>query len=278
MSSDGDFHLTLPSNTITHIFDDKNTSSNYEIPLPTPIEFGEATCEVALTAILFPHTWYNIPEEMRTLAFQWMLGREHGTDVAFRERKIRLGHYETPELLVRAIDSSKPKEFHGSIFVIPVNNLVHVSMPSCHGLWVDKRLALLLRFRSTLSLNQPLIREKHQFVVFDHLRRKQAKIYRAKNMCDPDPSMHVIYIYCSVIKENLVGAQYSPLLRVVPTNGRHGRIIHVSFDNPQYIEVTYDRISSIKLTLCNDQGEPIKFTAGKTICRLHFRPKYRSLR
>ena len=75
-------------------------------------------------------------------------------------------------------------------------------------------------------------------------------------MCDPDPTMHVVYIYCSVIKENLVGTQYLPLLRVVATNGRHGRMIHVAFDNPQYIQVAYDRISSIKLTLCNDQGNP----------------------
>ena len=89
-----------------------------------------------------------------------------------------------------------------------------------------KRLALLLGFRSTLSHNQPLIREKHQFLMFDHLRRKRAKIYRAKNMSDPDPMMHADYVYCSVIKENLVGAQYLPLLQVVPTNGRHGRIIY----------------------------------------------------
>ena len=160
MALGGDFHLTLPSNTITHIFDDQNTSSNYEIPLPTPIEFGEATFEVALTEILFPLTWYNIPDDMRTIAFQWIIGGEHRTDFAFRERKIPLGHYKTPELLIRAIDSSKPKEFHGSIFVNPVNNLVHVSMPSWHGMCMDIRLALLLGFQSTLSHNQPLIRGK----------------------------------------------------------------------------------------------------------------------
>ena len=97
-------------------------------------------------------------------------------------------------------------------------------------------------------------------------------------MCDPDQTMHAVYVYCSVIKESLVGTQFMPLLRVVPMVGSHGRMIHVSFDNPQYIEVAFDRISSIKLTLCNDQGEPIKFTAGRTVCRLHFRPKYHPLR
>ena len=143
--------------------------------------------------------------------------------------------------------------------------------------WI-KDLALLLGFRSSLSHNQHLIHEKNQLLVFHHLRRKQVKIYRAKNMCDPDPTMHADYVYCSVVQENLVGGQFLPLLRVVPTSGRHGRIIHVAFDSPQCIEVAYDRISSIKWTLCNDQGEPIKFTAGKNICRLHFRPKYRPLR
>ena len=146
MTSCVDFHLTLPSNTITHIFDDKNTSWNYKIPLPMLTEFGEATFEAALTEILFPHTRYNIPDEMRSIAFQWMLGGEHVTDVAFRERKIPLGHYETPELLVRAIDTSKPREFHRSIYVNPENNLVHVSMPSWIGMWMGKNLVLLLGF------------------------------------------------------------------------------------------------------------------------------------
>ena len=111
MSSDGDLHVTLPSNTITHIFDDKNNSSNFEIPLPTPFEFGETRFEVALTKIQFPHTWYNIPEEMRTIVFQWMRGGEHGVTVVNRERKHPLGHYATPELLVGAIDSEKPKDY-----------------------------------------------------------------------------------------------------------------------------------------------------------------------
>ena len=90
--------------------------------------------------------------------------------------------------------------------------------------------------------------------------------------------MHAVYVYCSVIKEGLVGMQFMRLLRVVPTVGSQGRMIHLSFDNPQHTKVEFNRISSIKLTLCNDWGEPIKFTAGKAVCRLHFRPKYRPLR
>ena len=138
--------------------------------------------------------------------------------------------------------------------------------------WI-KELALLLGFQSTLSRTSLLFVKKHQFVVFDHLRHKQVKIDRAKNMCDPDQSMHVVYVYCSVIKENLVGAQYLPLLRVVPINDRHGRIIHVSFDNPQYIEVAYDRISSIKLTLCNDQEDTHQVHGWQNYLSAAFPPK-----
>ena len=128
MSSGGDFHITLPSNTITHIFDEKNTSSNFEIPLPTPLDFGETTFEVALTEIQFPHTWYNIPEEMCTIAFQWMRGSEHRVTLVDRERKIPPGHYATPELLVGAIDSEKLKDYKGRIFINSVNNLVHIAV------------------------------------------------------------------------------------------------------------------------------------------------------
>ena len=146
MSSGGDFHITLPRNIITHIFDDKNTSSNFEIPLPTPLEFGETTFEVALTEIQFPHTWYNIPEEMRTIAFQWMRGGEHGVTVIARERKIPPRHYATPKLLVGAIDSEKPKDYKGGIFINTVNNLEHIAVARWQAFRLDKRLAPLLRF------------------------------------------------------------------------------------------------------------------------------------
>ena len=75
--------------------------------------------------------------------------------------------------------------------------------------------------------------------------------------------MHAVFVYCSVIRENLVGTKYMRLLRIVPTHEHRRKMIHVAFQNPQYVEVAFDRISSIRLTLCNDQVEPIKFTVGK---------------
>ena len=38
-------------------------------------------------------------------------------------------------------------------------------------------------------------------------------------MCDLDPTMHALYVNSSVIKKSLVGTQFMPLLRVVPTGG-----------------------------------------------------------
>ena len=68
---------------------------------------------MALAEILFPHTWHNTPEDMRSVAFQWMAGGQHGTDKGFKNRKIPLGFYGVAEELVDAIDSLKPRDFKG---------------------------------------------------------------------------------------------------------------------------------------------------------------------
>ncbi len=275
MSSSSGFQVTLPSNTQTSVFPN-NTTSDYEIPLLNPIDFGGVAFEVALTEIFLPHTWYNIPEEMRTVVFQWVPYGKDGRAKHTKEKKIPQGHYETAEELVNVIDSLKPQEFKGKIFLRPVNNLVHISMVGWQALFIEKRLAALLGFRENLDEQHLYVstkRVQEDYFAFDHTKTDHKQIYRAKYMCDTDPTMHAVFCYCSVIKESLVGVDYLPLLRLIPTTGQHGTMIHLTFDNPFYVDVAYDRISSIRLTLCNDQGEPIKFTAGKTICRLHFRPK-----
>ena len=265
----GDFHITLPSNVITDAFPN-NTSSDYEIPLPTAIDFGGSTYEVALAEIFFPHTWYNIPDTLRTVSFRW-IGRAAnvGLKKFSRDKEIPPGYYGTAQELVKALESLKPDDYKGRFSLNPVNNLVQITAVAWQEVWMDKRLAQILGFKVP-NTNEMLVK-------FVHSGSRDRTVHKAEFMCDPNPTSHAVFVYCSIIQESLLGMQYARLLRMVPTRGEHGKTLHFAFDKPLFVEIPYDRISSIRLTLCDDQGQAMKFTAGKTICRLHFRRKLQTL-
>ena len=77
-----DFYLVLPSNTSTGIFD-KNTTGEYELPLPRAFEFGDVKYELALKEVSFPHTWENVRSPFLQVTFgmggaAYPLEIEHG--------------------------------------------------------------------------------------------------------------------------------------------------------------------------------------------------------
>ena len=82
-----------------------------------------------------------------------------------------------------------------------------------------------------------------------------------------------LYMYSNIVKHTLVGNEYFPLLRIIDASGQHGSNVYKSFQNPFYMELKYDRIASIRISLCDDQGDIVKLTSGKVICILHFRRK-----
>lgn len=86
---------------------------------------------------------------------------------------------------------------------------------------------------------------------------------------DPDMNAHanMFYIYADMVEPQRVGDVVSPLLDVIPSHSYHRPTkIH-------YMPILYDRLSTIGVYIRNGRNEPIPFSKGKVIIKLHFRRK-----
>ena len=83
-----------------------------------------------------------------------------------------------------------------------------------------------------------------------------------------------LYIYCNVVQPQIVGDVYAPLLRTVaiPGVGR-GHLIQKTYDQPHYVPVSTDELSTIEINIKDDTGTNVSFASGKVVCKLHFRQK-----
>uniref|UniRef100_A0A096M8B8 Uncharacterized protein n=1 Tax=Poecilia formosa TaxID=48698 RepID=A0A096M8B8_POEFO len=89
---------------------------------------------------------------------------------------------------------------------------------------------------------------------------------------DRKAGFYHFYCYSEVIKHQLVGDAYAPPMRTLEVEGKFGDIITRAFNPPDYLPVARKHIESIQIEMKSDQNVPIKFTYGKTIVKLHFRP------
>ena len=85
--------------------------------------------------------------------------------------------------------------------------------------------------------------------------------------------IHNIYLCMDIVKYQIVGDTYTPLLRVILMKSRA-----YIFSDPHYIPVSSEYTESIAIHLMSDSGEFIPSLLGKTIVKVHFRrrrPEYR---
>ena len=88
--------------------------------------------------------------------------------------------------------------------------------------------------------------------------------------------MTYLYIYCDIVQPQIVGDTVTPLLRAIglrTKNYKWGSAIHEVFVRPHYIPVNRNYITDILIELKDDTDNPINFNFGKSIVKLHFRPK-----
>ena len=88
-----------------------------------------------------------------------------------------------------------------------------------------------------------------------------------------DRGISSMWIYCDIIRPQITGHLYSPLLRVIqvnPNTARDNARVE-RFDRPYYYPLNADDINNITITITNTGGQkPIQF-ASPVVCMLHFR-------
>ena len=83
-----------------------------------------------------------------------------------------------------------------------------------------------------------------------------------------------IFVYCDVADYSYVGDSLAQVLRSVPIRGEHLEVVTERFDLGHYMPVLLHNFESVTINLANELGDLVRFYAGRSMVKLHFR-RYR---
>lgn len=290
------FYVTLPSNT-----DPSNITSKFVVRLPNRIQL-QGDWEVALVEITYPYTWNNvraftnvkgdIPDNQILL---WVPARKAGKDYDVMFCDVSPGNYESILELLAVIKQSIYYEsrvhYKKAILQIRRENAVskkEVEPMSDLRVTRWERLHNAAKFeydpiskRVTLTLDRgkvPMVKlSQHLAYMIGFTNRSmtnddgpEVSIYPV----DMLGGMDTLYVYCSLVENQIVGDTMAPLLRTVHVEGQnHGASVEKIFQTPHYIPVLNKDVDTIEINVKTDTGHFVPFEYGKTVVKLHFRKK-----
>ena len=82
---------------------------------------------------------------------------------------------------------------------------------------------------------------------------------------------YALYVYCSLVENQIVGDRRVPLLRAVHVEGEHGEIREKIFHSPHYVPVIGSEFETIEIDIKDDTNKSVQFDFGKVVVKLHFR-------
>ncbi len=274
------FYLTLPSNSSKRFFPD-NTLMEFTTKLPSTIELTNEW-EVGLAEIMFPRSWYTIPEEgliievdYRRCSPEWktmMAGRQaRGEDISVKEFhtdaeiELKGGFYKTMEDIQQELKLSIKAAFDAvdqsisppAFYYNPISKRMHITVPA--GMYI--RFPLPLGDILGLTPEQTIMCNKTEinFSVVGNLP------------CNLQTGVHALYVYCDLLQYTHVGDIKAPLLRVVDSGGETGEVVTRYYERPRYVPLQKKSFDTVQLVIRDDLGEKILFSSGKVLVTLHFR-------
>lgn len=84
---------------------------------------------------------------------------------------------------------------------------------------------------------------------------------------------YALYVYCTLVENQIVGDHRVPLLRTVHVEGEHGEIREKIFPSPHYVAVAGSEFETIEIDIKDDRNNSVDFDFGKVIVKLHFRKR-----
>ncbi len=176
---------------------------------------------------------------------------------------LKPGYYEDVLFLVREINANLPPRV--TLGYDHVKNRIFLKAPMNTSLIFYGKLAIILGLKPGVSLgsvNQP--RKYHS--------DDAPVVTYAPHQADIRGAFYSMYIYTDMIEYQSVGNSYVPLLRTVHIEGAPNGIVSIRFDKPHYAPVNKSNITDICIEVKDDQNKYVRFTYGKVVAKLHFRP------
>ena len=269
-----DFYVTLPSNVSSVFFE--NTSTNFRTKLAKRINVTE-DYEVGLAEISYTLRFYNIMEDEKIKI-----------KIKNQEKYITLksGYYKITELIETINNSFKLIEevkIHPRFELLKDDKIrinfgvyqsryfsVEMSDNLCHMLGFDKK---------SMDINSEIIRIRIQkdlpiSKIFEIIRGFKGYFDGIKPY-DIKAGVHLLFIYCDIIKPHFVGDSNLQLLKYVeiPNNLEYGDQVHLKYSNIQYFNIQTKEFDSVEISITDDTGKKVHFSNAKNVVVLHFRKK-----
>ena len=82
-----------------------------------------------------------------------------------------------------------------------------------------------------------------------------------------------LYVYTDIIQNQSAGDVGAPLLQVVPVKSRYGDTACVTYEQPQFVTLSWSNIQTMKINIRSNTGKVVSFQSQKLIVTLVFRRK-----
>lgn len=241
------FYVTLPSNASVDVFPD-NTTSKYSTKLQSPIRL-EGPYEVALVEMMYPVSWKNRSDGTIVLTYEDMI----------EEYLVSFPVFESMSDLISSIRNyfkdtsiSIGISYNSATQRVLIGMMDGVSLTFTNG--IEKDFGFVNKILKSTA--------------------DQKEFFSNFSIKDNFNTVNALYVYSDIVEYQVVGDTYAPLLQVVASNvDYNSSYADKIYDSPHYVSVSRNNIDTIEINILNDLGDPISFTKGRTVVKLHFRRK-----
>lgn len=267
------FYVTLPSNTRI----DGNHSNNFMVSLPHPLHL-EGDWEVALVEMIYPFSWNNMQatqdadgRQGNVLDFQFVNG-DHLEITIPESNYEKIGDLLHTITIIVENNGEKVRRLQSQITnVIPDDPRLYIGPKD--GTWDFDILTKRVHYRRPTSIIQHVMLSKPlQYLMGFQDQKLSSKLNVAQFPVDIRAGIDTLYVYCSIIENQIVGDTKVKLLRSVNvTKGAYGELVEKVFYTTHYVPVLNQEIESIAVEIKGTTGTLIPFQFGNTMLKLHFR-------
>ena len=288
-----DHYVQVSSKTKSVFF--KNNCNYFKVKLQCPLDLTNGSWTVALTKIIYPHSWLNIKENEARLIILHLADKvpqvttTSHKEIEYKTLKyindhlngeLQVGqHYRVTDVNLENGYYENASDIAGDIlqnFLLKRNVKDYEHLPFSY---IYEKTTKRIRFFNAKAL---VFQNASKFVDALGLVNKlcswdRGSIYKCNGDLTAVGKSNVektdaIYAYSSVVEFNNVGQKSVPLLTVIPVEGKHGESIVYAPLKPEYKPVAQNYISDIEIQLNRNNGDLIDFEDGQEVTvTLHFK-------
>jgi hypothetical protein len=230
-------------------------TARYVTKLSERIHF-DGHYEVGLSELAYSHTWNNVDNRLE----KYWIGTYNLATNELIKTFIKSGYYINEYAFVSSLTHQATRAFANvpDIF-IKFSVIEHTDRVRMHVRNSKERIIVLSwELIEFLGFREKVIAQKEV-------------VLTGSRAFDVNRGLNFMYVCCDVAAHSTVGDTRAPLLRVCDVSGEHGRVIHVTYDQPHYVPVERLEFDSIEIAINNELGNPMPFEFGISVVTLHFR-------